>query len=140
MKKYIFLILIMFSTFLSALAETPVKSQGKTGIIVYYFYNNYRCPSCKKIEAYTKEAVNLKFTEDIKKGTMIWQMINVDEPANKHYVNEYKLFTKQVILAEMKQGKVTRSKNLDKIWELLGNKDKFESYIESEIRKFKGEV
>jgi len=36
--------------------------------VVYYFYTNYRCPTCLKLEAYTKEAVEKVFAEEIKRG------------------------------------------------------------------------
>ncbi|MGV8124789.1 MAG: nitrophenyl compound nitroreductase subunit ArsF family protein [Candidatus Xenobiia bacterium LiM19] len=143
MKKYLMPILIIalfFSVFAAAWPQKPSKTTAPsdTKVIVYYFHNNYRCPSCKKIEAYTHEAVNAKFAADLKKGSMTWQMINVDEPANKHFVKEYNIFTKQVVLVEMKKGVQTRWKNLDKIWNLLGNKDQFTSYIEQELKAFKG--
>jgi hypothetical protein len=121
-------------------AKTPDKSVTSVanGIIVYYFHNNYRCPSCKKIEIYTSETVKTKFADDIKKGLITWQMVNVDEPANKHFIKEYKIITKQVVLVEMKKGSQTRWKNLDKIWELLGDQAKFGAYIESELKVFEG--
>ncbi len=121
-------------------AKTPEKSVAPAAnrIIVYYFYNNYRCPSCKKIEAYTSATVQTKFADDLKKGLITWQMVNVDEPDHKHFVKDYKIFTKQVVLVEMKKGSQTRWKNLDKIWELLGDQGKFSSYIEQELKAFKG--
>ncbi len=143
MKKYLMPILILslfFSVLTAAWPQKPSKTAAPadTKIMVYYFRNNYRCPSCKKIEAYTHEAVNGKFAADLKKGSITWQMINVDEPANKHFIKEYNIFTKQVVLVEMKKGVQTRWKNLDKIWNLLGDKDKFTSYIEQEVKAFKG--
>ncbi|MHC9545032.1 MAG: nitrophenyl compound nitroreductase subunit ArsF family protein [Vulcanimicrobiota bacterium] len=143
MKKYLMPILIIalfFSVFTAVWPEKPSKTNAPsdTKVIVYYFHNNYRCPSCKKIEAYSSETVKTKFADDIKKGTITWQMVNVDEAPNKHFIKEYNIFTKQVVLVEMKKGVQTKWKNLDKIWELLGNKDKFSSYVEQEVKAFKG--
>jgi len=121
-------------------AKTPEKSVAPAAhrLIVYYFYNNYRCPSCKKIEAYTSQTVKTKFADDLKKGLITWQAVNVDEPDHKHFIKDYRIFTKQIVLVEMKKGSPTRWKNLDKIWELLGNQEKFQAYIESEIQAFRG--
>lgn len=125
---------------IAAWASQPATNAAAPGkkIVVYYFRNNYRCTSCKKIEAYTSETVTSKFADDIKKGLLTFQTVNVDEPANKHYVKEYYIVTKQVVLVEMKNGAQTRWKNLDKIWELLGNETNFRAYVEKEVRDFKG--
>jgi len=123
----------------AAMAEKPPKPAAPSGtVIVYYFRNNYRCPSCKKIETYTQETVTTRFADDINKGVVTFKMVNVDEPANKHFIKDYKIFTKQVVLVEMKNGVQTRWKNLDKIWDLLGDQAKFSAYVENEIRNFKG--
>jgi len=142
MKKSLLLLIILallVTATDAAWAQKPAKAAAPAStMVVYYFHNNYRCPSCKKIEAYTNETVTTKFADDIKKGVITWKMVNVDEPANKHFIKEYKIFTKQVVLVEMKDGAQARWKNLDKIWDLLGDKTKFSAYIEKELKDFKG--
>jgi hypothetical protein len=143
MKKYLICIMVislLFSITAAAWSQKPAKTAAPatSTIIVYYFRNDYRCPSCKKIEAYASETVNSRFADDIKKGLITWKMVNVDEAPNKHFVKEYNIITKQVVLVEMKNGAQTRWKNLDKIWDLLGDKAKFSAYIEKELKAFKG--
>jgi len=43
------------------------------------------------------------------------------------------------VLAEYREGKVVRWENLDKVWQLVRNKDRFVDYIQSETREFLGE-
>jgi hypothetical protein len=105
---------------------------------VYYFMTTARCPSCMKIEAFTKEAVNENFSNDLKKGTLKWEMIQVDKKGNEHYVKDYELYTKSVVLVKMRGGKQVSWKNLDKVWSLLGNKIAFKKYITDEITSFVG--
>jgi hypothetical protein len=143
MKKLfssIFIMLLFFTLCHSAHAQGPQKpvAPAASRIIVYYFYNNYRCESCKKIEAYTSETVSVKFADEVKKKTLTWKTMNVDLPDNKHFVKDFKIFTKQVVLVDMQKGEVKRWKNLDKIWTLLNNKEKFQAYIESELKAFMG--
>ncbi len=116
----------------------PLTGEKNGKLIVYYFYNNVRCESCLKIEKYTKSALEEKFSAQLKDGDMEWQMVNVDEPENKHFVNDYKLITKSVVLSEVKDGKEISHKNLDKVWELLGDEDIFRKYIKDEINDFSG--
>jgi hypothetical protein len=106
------------------------------GIIVYYFYNNVRCPTCHKIEAYTREAVQDGFAEAIRDGRLRWSPVNTDEPENDHFKKDYDLFTKSVVVAQIRGGRPTRWKNLELIWDLVGDKDAFLQYIRDEVRPF----
>ena len=104
--------------------------------IVYYFMTSARCPSCRKIEEYTKEAVQNNFTDEIKKNHMQWRMVMVDKPENKHFINEYSLYTKSVVLVKIRNGNRTSWKNLDRVWELLGDKSAFIAYVIQEVKLF----
>jgi len=113
--------------------EIPVKSEIKNGskTIVYYFYAKPRCVSCKKIEAYTREAVS-----SLNNPKVEFKTIDLDQPENKHYTQDYKLYTKSVVLSKVKNGKEIKSKNLTKIWTKLGNENAFKNYVTKEIKSF----
>jgi hypothetical protein len=108
---------------------------AKTGrsFVITYFHNTFRCPTCHDLEKFSQEAVQSHFGETLKKGALVWRTIDVDEPENQHFNTDYQLFTKSLILSEMKDGKEVRWKNIDKIWELVGNEDAFKAYVASEI-------
>ncbi len=118
----------------STQAEKQAEVSDK--VIAYYFHGTRRCASCRKIEAYSVEAIEMGFADDLKGGTLEWQVINIDEDANKHYIKEYQLYTKSVILSHVKDGKEVAWKNLDKVWTLLGNKQDFVDYVQAETRTF----
>jgi len=92
--------------------------------------------SCHKIEQYTKESLEKYFFDEIASGKVDFQMINVDELQNKHFIQDYKLYTKSVVLSKVSDGKEVEFKNLDKVWNLLGSKDKFYEYIKDETNGF----
>lgn len=119
----------------AAAASEAIKPNANVDI-VYYFMTTQRCPSCMKIEAYTRDTVQTKYAEALKKGGMMWRMINVDLPENEHYVKDYGLYTKSVVLVKIRNGKQTEWKNLDRVWELLGNEAAFRTYIADEVKKF----
>jgi hypothetical protein len=102
----------------------------------YYFRTNVRCPSCIKIEGWTDEAITTNFADELADGSLVWTTINTEEEGNEHYVDDYKLYTKQVILAEFKNGKRVRYKDLAKVWDLLGDQQDFGDYIVSEVQSF----
>jgi hypothetical protein len=116
-----------------AAADTTARSHR---VLAYYFHTTQRCATCRKIEAYTAEAIQAGFPEELKTGRLVFQALNVDEPANKHFLSDYKLFTKSVVLVDEQSGKQIAWKNLPKIWELVGDKDRFTRYVQSETRVY----
>ena len=124
-------------------AEEPdkgaVASAVADGVVAIYFHGNVRCATCKKIESYADEAVQSGFPEALEEGALAWRVINVDETENKHFIQDFQLVTRSVVLAEYREGKVVRWENLDKVWQLVRSKDHFVDYIQSETREFLGE-
>jgi len=126
--------------------NTPAKEETSTEkgikpdkVIVYYFHTDFRCPSCKKIEAFTDEAISGNFKDALKSGKVECKIVNIEKPENKHFTNDYKLLTKSVVLVGFKDGKEICHKNLEKVWELIGNKNEFIMYIRDELNIMMGE-
>lgn len=114
------------------MAAAPKSEQKK--LVVYYFHTTFRCRSCNMIEQFTKEAVESGFAEELKKGLVEMKVINVEEKGNEHFAEEYKLYTKSVIISDVRNGKEASWKNLEKVWQLLGDQDKFKEYIQTEVK------
>ncbi len=108
-------------------------------VLVYYFHGTQRCATCRKLEAFSLEAVQQGFQEALQQGQLEWRLINVDEPDNAHFVDEYQLFTRSLVIVKMSDGEQTEWKNLHKIWELVGNKSAFISYVQDEIDTYMGD-
>ncbi len=113
-----------------AVADTTAPHR----VLAYYFHTTQRCASCRKIEAYTTEAIQTGFAPELKDGRLVFQAVNVDDKGNEHFVKDYKLYTKSVILVDERSGAQIGWKNLPKVWELLGDKEKFVRYIQGETR------
>jgi hypothetical protein len=127
-----------------AVAETPQKPKapaavaaapaGSPGVLVYYFHAATRCATCRTIEAYAKETVTSKFASDLEAHRLEWRAVNVDEPANRHFIRDFQLYTRSVVVVDAKDPK--RYKVLDRVWQLVRDKAAFQSYVEQEIRTF----
>lgn len=109
-------------------------------VVVYYFHGNFRCVNCHNIELYTKETIDKYFRKELDAGKVVLKVINVETKGNEHFTNDYKLYTKSVVLSLIKNGKEVRFDNLTKVWEHLRNKDAFYQYIKNEIEKYLGEL
>jgi hypothetical protein len=105
-------------------------------VIAYYFHTNYRCASCRQIEAYSHAAIEAAFPAELASGRLVWRLVNVDEKENEHFVEDYGLFTKSLVVVEEAEGQQVRWKNLAKVWELLPSKEKFYDYVQSEVRGY----
>jgi len=114
-----------------ATASKPPKPAHS--IVVTYFHTTMRCPTCHKIEELSAKAVKSHFEKELSTGKVVWRVINVDEPENDHYNKDYQLYTKSLIVSEVKDGKEVRWKNLEKIWVLVREEKEFDKYVQDEI-------
>jgi len=115
---------------------SPVIKEASKKFVAFYFHGNFRCANCKKIEQYSREAIEKYFAEQLKTEKLVFNVINTDLPKNKHFIEDYQLYTKSLIIAEFKDGKQIRWKNLAKVWNCLNDRDKFYEYVKSEIQKY----
>jgi hypothetical protein len=98
-------------------------------VIVYYFHATRRCYTCKNIEAYSVEAIKNGFEEQLESGALEWRAVNVDLPENRHFVEDFQLATRTVVLVRVVDGVNKEWKRLDRVWELVRDKPAFVDYI-----------
>ncbi len=98
-------------------------------VVVYYFHGDMRCNTCRTIESYTKEAINTGFAEELESGRLEWRVVNVEDAGNEHFIDDYELSTRTVVLSELSNGQEVRWTKLEKVWQLVKNKDEFIDYI-----------
>ncbi len=109
-------------------------------VIAYYFHGTSRCPTCYKLEQYSKEAIEANFKDALVSGKLEFKVINVEERGNEHFVQHYQLYTKSLVLSLAKEGKEVKSENLAKIWEYVGNKQRFYDYVKGKVSTFLEEL
>ncbi|MFB3919487.1 MAG: nitrophenyl compound nitroreductase subunit ArsF family protein [Candidatus Velamenicoccus archaeovorus] len=136
MKKFFvaFLAVLALIGVSSAVLCAEEKADGKA--IVYYFHGTFRCMTCMNMEKYSREAIETNFKDALQSGKLEFNVLNVEEKGNEHFVKDYQLYTKSLVLSFVKDGKEVKSKNLDKIWEYAHNKQEFVQYVADEVRAF----
>lgn len=117
-------------------ADVPPGNPGENKVLVYYFYTSVRCPTCRKIEALTEQTVKNTFAAALQEGKIEWRPTNVQLPQNRHFVRDYDLFTKSVVIVLVEDGRQTEWKNLGKVWELVSDEKAFSSYVGGAIREW----
>jgi hypothetical protein len=116
------------------LPHAAVKSQNSK-LIAYYFHGTFRCTTCRTIEEYSHDAIQTYFVKELGNGRLEFRTVNVEEPENKHFIQDYQLVTKSLVLSFVSDGKETKSKNLADVWKLMRDKDKFFQYVKDEVEK-----
>ncbi len=133
-KSIIVLAVLLFSSYISTSAVEP-KAKDSIRVEVIYFHATQRCPGCIAIEELTESCMDGLFSKELKDSTTIYRSIDFLEPANEHFQDEYKFDFQTLILSKKVNGKEVKWKNLDKIWDLYANPEKYARYLESEVRK-----
>jgi hypothetical protein len=140
MKKTILVflaVIVLSSISMIVLSFAQVGGDGKGAhVVAYYFHGTFRCPTCLKLEQYSKEAIETNFKDALSSGKLEFEAINVEDKDNEHYASDYQLYTKSLILSLVKDGKEVKWKNLDKIWEYVGNKQRYLDYVKSGVDDF----
>lgn len=109
---------------------------AEENVVAYYFYGNFRCPTCHKMEQYSKEAIENNFKDELASGELVFKAINTEEKGNEHFVEEYQLYTKSLVISLVRVDNEIKHKNLKKIWEYARDKNKFIDYVTEEIRDY----
>jgi hypothetical protein len=105
-------------------------------VIAYYFHGTSRCTTCRTIERYSKEAIEMYFAQELKNGTLDFKPINVDDPENRHYIQDYQLYTRSLVLVQYKDDKQLKWKNLSEVWSYVKDQEKFYQYVKDETERF----
>ena len=131
-----------------SLKETVTKQQNPVSssqvaeksrsakVIAYYFHGTFRCSTCRTIEQYSHNAIQMYFAKELGDGRLEFRPVNVEEPENKHFIQDYQLVTRSLVLSLVSDGRETKWKNLPDVWKLVRDKDKFFQYVKDEVEKF----
>jgi hypothetical protein len=114
-------------------ANAPGEAAGpQEKLIAYYFHRTQRCGTCLNMEAYAEEALREGLADAFESGKVEWRAVNVEEPENEHFVEEYGLTASALVMVLIENGEQKQSKNLERVWELVGNEPEFKDYVRNE--------
>lgn len=109
-------------------------------LVLFYFHGHRRCFTCRTIEKYMTEAIETFFPAEIAAGEFDWRPLNIEEPQNRHFIEDFGLVSSSAVIAEIKGDVIERSKKLDLVWKLVHDKPAFMEYVRDEVLSFmKGE-
>jgi len=112
------------------------RKTPRNGVVVYYFHGNARCRRCRLMEAYAAEALKSGFPKELESGKLVWRQVNTDREENRHFISDYELVTKSLVLSEVRKGKEKRWKNLKEVWHLVSDKAAYIKFVQDETRAY----
>jgi hypothetical protein len=144
LKKLFLVLLAVAALSSSGIIFSPLALAAEDAkdahVVAYYFHGNFRCFNCYRIEQYSKEAIEQYFKDELDSGKLVFKIINIEEKGNEQFIKDYQLYTKSLIISLVKNGKEVKFDNLVKVWEFLGNKQKFYDYVKDEITQYLKEL
>lgn len=117
-----------------AAATVPVVAGHQ--VVMTYFISGERCESCKTIEALARHTAEQDFPAALAGGRLVFRVIDTGVPADHHFIDDYRLSAKTVILSHRVNGKETEWSDMSKVWDLLDDRPGFHAYLVRQIRSY----
>ena len=118
-----------------ATASLPKKEKDST-VIAYYFHRTIRCPACLTIEANAGRIIEENFPQQIANGSLMWLPFNLDDPGGDEFSKKFDVSVSTLVITKTKDGNLIEYKKLEKVWQLLEDKEGFSKYITEEIIEY----
>ncbi len=116
--------------------QTAKSAPADSKVTAYYFHGKFRCVTCKKIEQYSREAMETYFAPQIRDKRFEFRPVNVEQKGNEHFIRDYQLYTRSLVLVLFRNGQQVKWKNLEGVWQHAGNREKFNQYVKSEVEEY----
>ena len=129
-------VLALLSAFVAATFAADAPAAGDRQVVAYYFHGKLRCKTCVGMEGMTADVLKTDFPAQLKDRTIDWRVVNYDDEANEHFIEDFQLVGPSLVLVELAGGRQVRYRNLDKIWQLAHQEDEFKQYVRVQITAF----
>ena len=118
-------------------APPPVVEPLPDAVIVYCFHGDQREEKCKNIERYTHEVLEESLADALKKGQIVWRVVNYEKPENARFRDDFQVSGPSIVLVDAREDRPSVAKNLQhRVEQLADKEEEFKSYIYDEIEKF----
>jgi hypothetical protein len=117
---------------------TTVANTTAAAVVITYFTTDVRCESCRKIEALSRQAIDGGFPQEVAGGAVVFRVVNTDRPEHRHYVDDYEITNKTVIISHQVDGRESGWTNRQDVWLLLDEPSEFFNYVREPVRRYLG--
>jgi hypothetical protein len=130
---------------ITSLTSPVLLGEGKPSepspeVIVYYFHGYQRCWTCRRVEELAHLALVERFSDELETGRLQWQVVNIEAEGYEHFISDFNLVARALVVRRVQERKETDWKNLQRIWELVGDEEEFVKYVQDEVGSLLGEM
>lgn len=126
--------LLITSIFLMSVVAVFAQKPNKLKIV--YFHSERRCPTCISIEENTLKTINTYFSNQLKDGTISFQILNVEDDKNQTLVEKYEAEGSSLYLTKVRGVNETTTDFTNFAFSYSRNQpEKFISGLKAEIEK-----
>lgn len=112
------------------------KSPEKDRVEVIYFHGKQRCATCMAIEKNAKELVTTAFANEVKKGSVVFRVVDISTPQGEKLADKYEVTWSSLFVNKWKDGKETRNNMTDfGFGNARKNPDRFKQGLAEKIRQ-----
>jgi hypothetical protein len=105
-------------------------------VVVYYFHGNRRCRTCMGIQRTIQTTVSERFAAETASGALVFAEVNIDEPANAHFVRDFNLSSSSMVVVAKSGDKTVKWENCSQVWPLARQETELAAYAEKQIRSY----
>ena len=116
-------------------ASGPPPAAGQEKLIVYCFHAAVRCPLCLNMEAYTRDALQSGFPDQLRSGRIELRVLDVQQPENEHFCQDYQLVGPAIVVVRLHRDGTTTWDNLIEAVALQRDKARFIDFLRRKIRE-----
>lgn len=109
-----------------------IKLPKTEKVEVFLFHATQRCISCVNIGKFAKQTIDNNFSEELNSGKIAFREINIDLPENYELTEKFQAFGSSLFVNTIRGEKDYIEQDL-KVWRLVGDEAKFESYFKEKI-------
>lgn len=106
------------------------------GLVVVNFHAAIQCNGCREIDRETQTVMESEFSDALKSGRISHAVINYEDPANKHFIQDYGLSTSTVVVTRRRNGRDAAWQRLDAVWNHLYDDPAMRAYLKAHINQF----
>ena len=128
----------------SATQDTLASQSKKTtsladidSLLVIHFHPEVQCSCCIKVGIYAKEGLEKFYAEPYKDSCIIFKEYNIDEDTST--AKRYKIFWSALGLEKF-SGKTREFKEIESVWEICEEREKFLPNFKKELDEFMNET
>lgn len=123
-------------TFFPARAADGGQVLPADGLVVVNFHAAIQCNGCREIDRETQTVMESEFSDALKSGRIRHAVINFEDPANKHFIQDYGLSTSTVVVTRRRNGRDAAWQRLDAVWNHLYDDPAMRAYLKAHINQF----